>query len=61
MAKISTEQLKEYPDISELLKGKEKKRRLNADRSFAEKIEIVKRLNIANRLWKNSKIVSKNK
>jgi hypothetical protein len=58
MAKVSEKSVKQYPDISGLLKGKERKRAANADRSFAEKIEVVKRLNEATKLFKNSKLVS---
>ncbi|HEV7643620.1 MAG TPA: hypothetical protein VGO50_06695 [Pyrinomonadaceae bacterium] len=59
MAEIPTKPLKTYPDISHLLEAKEKQRSENANRSFAEKIEIVKRLNAAAKLWKNSKVVGR--
>jgi hypothetical protein len=59
MAEIPTQSLKEYPDITGLLEEKEKRRIENANRSFAEKIEIVKRLNAASKLWKNSKVVDR--
>jgi hypothetical protein len=59
MAEIPPKLLKQYPDISELLKAKERKRLANAGRSFAEKIDVVKRLNEAAKAWKNSKIVIK--
>jgi hypothetical protein len=61
MAKIQKNPLNKYPDISGSLESKERKRALNAGRSFAEKIEIVKRLNAAAKLWKDSKIVSSDK
>ena len=58
MAEIPPKLLKQYADISELLKAKERKRAANAGRPFAEKIEVVKRLNEAAKAWKNSKILS---
>ncbi len=61
MAKIQVEPLKEYPDVTELLEAKERQRTANANRSFAEKIEIVKRLNQAAKLWKNSTVIKENK
>jgi hypothetical protein len=59
MAEIPEKSVKKYPDVSHLLELKEKRRTEKANLSFAEKIEAVKRLNEAAKLWKNSKIIEK--
>jgi hypothetical protein len=59
MAEIPAKPLKEYPDVSHLLELKEKRRVEKANLSFAEKIEIVKRLNEAAKLWKKSGIIER--
>jgi hypothetical protein len=51
-----------YPSkkfMDALFEAKEKQRIVYADRTFAEKIEVLKQLRAATALWREARVISK--